>query len=419
MDEAKSRKFFNLRTSKIALLTCFILETVTIFYLRTNLIYGYSASQVQIFETNLESSGSSRFKSCKPADFIFFLKTHKTGSSTVMNILNRYGLKNGLKIALPDGKLNRFGYPDFVDPKYFSNHPDDPWEKLENPAKFSFNIVDNHMRYNHNKKIDDYLFTKSDISKVKKITILREPVSLMLSTFNYISDAPAFKRSGSLRSFIENPQAYYDSDPKNSKPVSNNVSKISLEHAHFAHNHMAFDLGYSSENVDSFKLKKIISEVERQYHLVMLQDRFDESLILLKELLCLDVSDILYVIKNKSQKYPKAVRLVDEGKVRTWNQVDSALYDHFSKILDQKIKLFGELRMNREIENLRSKNNEIYKKCISGTKVQSKSSKFSFVPKNSKIMRYRLKESMIDNSECKNLVRSSLDFLHMLRLIQV
>ena len=49
----------------------------------------------------------------KPVDDIVFVKTHKTGSSTLQNIFRRYGLKNDLQIAMPVKDGNRFEYPYF------------------------------------------------------------------------------------------------------------------------------------------------------------------------------------------------------------------------------------------------------------------------------------------------------------------
>ena len=49
----------------------------------------------------------------KPVDDIVFVKTHKTGSSTLQNIFRRYGLKNDLEIAMPVKDGNRFEYPYF------------------------------------------------------------------------------------------------------------------------------------------------------------------------------------------------------------------------------------------------------------------------------------------------------------------
>ena len=47
------------------------------------------------------SKGSEMSEKCKPVDNVIFLKTHKTGSSTLINIIYRYADRNNKKIALP------------------------------------------------------------------------------------------------------------------------------------------------------------------------------------------------------------------------------------------------------------------------------------------------------------------------------
>ena len=53
---------------------------------------------------------------CEPRQKVVFLKTHKTASSTVQNILFRYGDKNGLNFALPKNNGARFSYPNKLQP---------------------------------------------------------------------------------------------------------------------------------------------------------------------------------------------------------------------------------------------------------------------------------------------------------------
>ncbi|KAI2547007.1 galactose-3-O-sulfotransferase 4, partial [Homo sapiens] len=47
--------------------------------------------------------------SCPPRQRLVFLKTHKSGSSSVLSLLHRYGDQHGLRFALP--ARYQFGYP--------------------------------------------------------------------------------------------------------------------------------------------------------------------------------------------------------------------------------------------------------------------------------------------------------------------
>ncbi|CAG2168369.1 unnamed protein product, partial [Oppiella nova] len=103
--------------------------------------------------------------SCEPHINIVFLKTHKTGSTSVQNILFRYGDTHGLTIAVPptEGYL---GHPEFKR----SLLP-----KLINPEtgqQISYNIITNHMRFNYEEVKALMPFN------TKYITLLRNPNQL-------------------------------------------------------------------------------------------------------------------------------------------------------------------------------------------------------------------------------------------------
>ena len=127
----------------------------------------YRTSEQELSSMNWESL-DSQTRSCEPVRNILFLKTHKTGSSTFTNILNRYGDKNDLIITLPV-KSYLFHWPSsfrlsFVESTY--GRPP--------------NILCNHARYN--KVPMNWLFPKETS---RYITILRDPVMQFESVFNF------------------------------------------------------------------------------------------------------------------------------------------------------------------------------------------------------------------------------------------
>lgn len=75
---------------------------------------------------------------CRPRTHIMFLKTHKTASSTVLNVLYRFGEGRGLQFALPLGY--QFGYP-----MHFIAHR---VKGYRGPHAVEFSIMGNHMRFN-------------------------------------------------------------------------------------------------------------------------------------------------------------------------------------------------------------------------------------------------------------------------------
>ncbi|XP_013881504.1 galactose-3-O-sulfotransferase 3, partial [Austrofundulus limnaeus] len=101
---------------------------------------------------------------------VAFLKTHKTASSTLQNILFRFAEHNNLTMALPRSNCA----PLFCYPKVFSSH-------FVHPVTLRANMITSHMRFNKTalQRLMPY--------DTKYITILREPASMFESLFTYYS----------------------------------------------------------------------------------------------------------------------------------------------------------------------------------------------------------------------------------------
>lgn len=71
-----------------------------------------------------------------------FLKTHKTASSTILNILYRFSESHNLSIALPEGSRVHLGYPWLFVTRYVEGL------KQDDHLQHHFNIMCNHLRFN-------------------------------------------------------------------------------------------------------------------------------------------------------------------------------------------------------------------------------------------------------------------------------
>ena len=122
--------------------------------------------------------------------------------------------------------------------------------------------------------------------------MLREPLSQLVSAFQYFP-ATVFPINGhrndknlqSFEKFIEN------SIPSDGKVAIRENTR----------NPMTFDLGLSEMYRDKSE-KELADWLVDYYDLVMITKYFDESLILLKELLSLEFSDIAYLKSNENGK---------------------------------------------------------------------------------------------------------------------
>ncbi|XP_006147990.1 galactosylceramide sulfotransferase isoform X1 [Tupaia chinensis] len=277
---------------------------------------------------------------CQPRRDIVFMKTHKTASSTLLNILFRFGQKHGLKFAFPNGR-NDFDYPAFFARSLVQDY---------RPGA-CFNIICNHMRF-HYDEVRGLVPPNATF-----ITVLRDPARLFESSFHYFgSVVPLTWKLTSrdkLAEFLQDPDRYYDPNGYN---------------AHYLHNLLFFDLGYDSGlDPGSPQVQEHILEVERRFHLVLLQEYFDESLVLLRDLLCWELEDVLYFKLNARRDSP-VPRLSGElyQRATAWNMLDSRLYHHFNASFWSKVEAFGRERMAREVATLRRANERMRRICIDG-----------------------------------------------------
>ena len=334
--------------------------------------------------------------SCKPHNNIAFLKTHKTGSSTLTNILNRYADLRELKVALPKQALYRFGWPGYfhwnnVDLRILNGEP--------------ANVLCNHARY---RRPAMEVVMHSD---TKYITILRDPVYQFESTFNYMELYRFFKlrnHSNPLEVFLGNPRGYLANLTRTVKPFP--------ESMHLVRNGMFFDLGLSPfmQDKDS-DIRDAIKNIESEFALVLIMGYFDESLVLLKREFCWDLDDVIYIKQNArkpgndTSKRVLSAQLKD--KIRDWNRADVLLYEHFNKTFWEKIKQHGP-DFHKDLAELKRKNREMYNDCVSPEEVTEIAFRLT-----GKIQGFKLNEgvSAFNKYLCQKMLTNEIDYINYFR----
>ncbi|XP_067253149.1 galactosylceramide sulfotransferase [Chanodichthys erythropterus] len=275
---------------------------------------------------------------CTPKVNLMFMKTHKTASSTLMNILLRFGEKHQLKFALPDGR-NDFSYPS----SFFRTQV-----KSYQPGS-CYNIVCNHMRFNapEVKKLlpaDAFFFT-----------ILRDPAELFESTFHYykgyIPQTWRIPGENQLKEFLAHPNRYFN--PKG-------INGFYLRNLQF------FDFGFENNlEAGDPRVQQGIEYVEKHFRLVLISDYFDESLILLKDALCWKMDDLLF-FKLNARNVTTLMSPELKDQARQWNDADWQLYLHFNATFWARVEAYGRIRMEEHVRELRRRNAEMEAICIDG-----------------------------------------------------
>ena len=135
-----------------------------------------------------------------------------------------------------------------------------------------------------------------------------------------------------------------------------------------------------------------IEEVEKNFHLVMILERLDESLVLLSDILCLPLKELTSLKGGQGRKVEggglhssletlinylavneltiEKEELDDHEKnvLREWLWAEYLLYDKFVEKLDKKNKEFGVERMEEKKIQLKMLNQELQKMCVIGKK---------------------------------------------------
>ena len=109
----------------------------------------------------------------------------------------------------------------------------------------------------------------------------------------------------------------------------------------FGMNQQSFDLGQIHDKLSGMKAQKnFIDQIDKDFDLVMITERMEESLVLLADLLCVPLETVTIVkdINVRSKINVKKLSQANREKLEQYQEPDRLLYDHFLRKLDQKIK---------------------------------------------------------------------------------
>ncbi|XP_029639195.1 galactosylceramide sulfotransferase [Octopus sinensis] len=271
---------------------------------------------------------------CAARTHVVFVKTHKTASSTVTNIIQRFGLKHHLSFVLPKYPENYLWFDSnaFID--RLLPHP--------NGTDKKFDLLCNHAIYNR------FAITKLMHNNTAYITILRHPVNQFLSAFYFYRTV--YKIPYLVRIPGPNPVEEYLKDPAKYEPVSN--------YASYTNNRMTIDLGIPRLVFDQpALLTGFINKIDEEFDFVMIMEYFAESLVLLKRLMCWRMEDIISMRMNIFDKDEVNMPLKAGmfNSIKKWAHADLELYEYFyrkfwRRINQMKQDFWREVEIFKEIQ---------------------------------------------------------------------
>ena len=232
-------------------------------------------------------------KTCQPVKNIYFLRIPKTGSSTLANILCRYALKHHLNIS------TGYGSP------------------LQRENQSSVNaIIYQHTEFN------ETAIRQIMAPHTALITLIREPLAHLKSIFNYMHLDQQFhleNMQDPFDVFLHSP-GQFDTDPA---PLTRNM--------------LSRPFGMEAKAID--EEHKLINLVLSKFSSVLMNEYFEESLLLLMNKLCMNFSDLLFLslktmsYKQKTKTYSTRLR----ANHKHWSHSDYALYSYFKRHIHEQI----------------------------------------------------------------------------------
>jgi len=296
------------------------------------LLWMMSSSEPSQSGDNIHFPG---YKNCMKKQKVAFLKTHKCASSSLQNILMRFGLKNSLNFVLPSSGNYLGRYIKYSRSTMISNTP---WER----AGLDYQIFCLHTIWNY-KEVSQTLGEDTTY-----ITIIRDPVELFESLWVYAGMEHYYHTD--LETFALSPKTGI---------FSNRAFK------NLGRNQMLWDSGLSGRNMDNITaVRNKIEEIEETFDLVLMAERFDESMILLKNKLCWDYQDVVN-FKLNARKESRKTTLSPEATaaLKEYLSSDYLLYNHFKAKFEKEVDQFGLPLLSHELSILRHANENMKSKC--------------------------------------------------------
>ena len=264
------------------------------------------------FPGNTDSNSNSSAKQATTAvNDVYLVKVRKAASTTLQMILNRYAAKKKLKVASFNAGYG-VPYPKVASKLLL-------YEDIQQTNFKPYNIM-------HEQAIYDEI-TIAEYMKPghKLIGSLREPLAHFRAYLRYLDVIKkfGFDRNGDVAAqFLDNPKKF------KRKTYYDTIRNCQAQH-------YGYELFPDHTNSSRF-----IKYIDERFDLVLIAEKFDESLLLMKRMFRWSLADIVYISRHVSEQESKPIVLpaTDEKlyeRHRQFSPVDHLMYDYFATKLNQ------------------------------------------------------------------------------------
>lgn len=181
---------------------------------------------------------------------------------------------------------------------------------------------------------------------------------------------------------------------------------------------MMFDFGLE---VDDFekpdRIEGKIQEIDSRFSLIMLAEYMDESLVLLRDLLCWDWEDVVVLRVNaRKPQYKERLSNDLQKRARLWNRADTLLYEHFHRRFQEKMRKYGLAQLNEDVKILRNVTNMWYNYCIQREISRNDTSDLRFQVWHPSVNGFLLTPAGLKDQTCVRLATAENPFTDALRM---
>ena len=319
-----------------------------------------------------------------PERRIVWVKTHKTGSSTMTNMFHRIAHKYNISLALPTDDMY-FQWPRKTEIITSISYP-----VGAEPQQHTFEMLcSGHIVYN-----------RPEIERVvpdaKYVTIVRNPISHFKSSWSYWGMSKHVDDTGvpfTMEKFLNDSAKYIQLIPENDRRM--------------IHNNIAYDLGLGEDptinDVDRYIAE--LSSPTTGFAVVLVGEHLDESLVLLRRKMCWELEDVVHFSLKVSKRPSTPMAPAHVAEIMRFNAVDAALYTHFNESLWREIAAAPALY--EEVQVLRALREHMVTEC-EAVKMSNRKGRL--------LLMTQPRQSL--SSRCARLTMDSIEFSRYFKLAQ-
>ena len=294
----------------------------------------------------------------------YLIKSYKAASSTLSNLLYRYGLKHGLS---------------FVEPQDTTTNQIFPFSHLDTATTFPlipscdniYNLSTIHCRFEGKDKLEKTMPVGTII-----FASVRNPISQLESSFNYLGFGNYLEKKGiTFNRFIENPlkiSRLYLGFPKERIILDEPKNLIfwNQQSQVFGLYDFKIPVGIGRKEIleneiYQKEIMKFLERVDKEVDFVFIAEHFMESIAIFREMFGLEYSDVAHFNINFSTKNNNVNELTkqQQDKIIEFNYIDWLLYQ---RMVDKFEEIKSTLRydLSYEIDVIQQLNARITKYCL-------------------------------------------------------